>query len=59
MTDGEVLRVRVLFRSEEYNDIIVDALESMRPQPYALATPLLLIWFRLRHPLKVPDAFSL
>jgi hypothetical protein len=23
MTDGEVLRVRVLFRSEEYNDIIM------------------------------------
>jgi hypothetical protein len=34
MTDGEVLRVRVLFRSEEYNDIIVDVLETTRPERY-------------------------
>jgi small nuclear ribonucleoprotein (snRNP)-like protein len=34
MTDGEVLRVRVIFRSEEYNDIIVDVLETTRPERY-------------------------
>ncbi|OAI56886.1 hypothetical protein AYO50_02255 [Acidobacteria bacterium SCGC AG-212-P17] len=34
MTDGEVAKVRVGWISEEYDDIIVDVLESTRSQPY-------------------------
>jgi len=34
MTDGEVTKVRVDWFSEEYDDIIVDVLESTRSQPY-------------------------
>jgi hypothetical protein len=34
MTDGEIAKVRVDFLSEEYEDIIVDVLESTRSQPY-------------------------
>jgi hypothetical protein len=34
LTDGEVAKVRVLWISEEYDDIIVDVLESSRSQPY-------------------------
>jgi hypothetical protein len=34
MTDGEIAKVRVGSISEEYDDIIVDALESTRSQPY-------------------------
>jgi hypothetical protein len=34
LTDGEVAKVRVLWISEEYSDIIVDVLESTRSQPY-------------------------
>lgn len=34
MTDGEVAKVRVSWFSEEYDDIIVDVLESTRSQPY-------------------------
>ena len=34
MTDGEVAKVRVFWFSEEYDDIIVDVLESTRSQPY-------------------------
>ena len=34
MTDGEVAKVRLCFADEEYNDIIVDVLESTRSQPY-------------------------
>ena len=36
MTDGEVAKVRVRFADEEYDDIIVDVLESTRSQPYDL-----------------------
>jgi hypothetical protein len=34
MTDGELAKVRVHSISEEYDDIIVDVLESTRSQPY-------------------------
>jgi hypothetical protein len=34
MTDGEVAKVFVRFADEEYEDIIVDVLESTRFQPY-------------------------
>lgn len=34
MTDGEVAKVRVDWFSEEYDDIVVDVLESTRSQPY-------------------------
>ncbi len=34
LTDGEVAKVRVLWISEEYDDIIVDVQESSRSQPY-------------------------
>ncbi len=34
MTDGEVIKARVDWFSEEYDDIIVDVLESTRSQPY-------------------------
>lgn len=34
MTDGEVAKVRVIWLSEEYEDIIADVLESTRSQPY-------------------------
>ena len=34
MTDGEVAKVCVRFADEEYDDIIVDVLESTRSQPY-------------------------
>ena len=34
MTDGEVAKVRVGSISEEYDDIIVDVLDSTRVQPY-------------------------
>jgi hypothetical protein len=38
MTDGEVAKVRVRFADEEYDDIIVDVLESTRSQPYSSAS---------------------
>jgi hypothetical protein len=34
MTDGEVAKVFFSFADEEYDDIIVDVLESTRSQPY-------------------------
>lgn len=34
MTDGEIAKVRVRLANEEYDDIIVDVLESSRSQPY-------------------------
>lgn len=34
LTDGEVAKVRVVWFSEEYEDIIADVLESTRSQPY-------------------------
>ncbi|HEY5029376.1 MAG TPA: hypothetical protein VIK39_13280 [Candidatus Angelobacter sp.] len=34
MTDGEVAKVFVCFADEEYDDIIVDVLESTRSEPY-------------------------
>jgi hypothetical protein len=34
LTEDEVAKVRVLWISEEYDDIIVDVLESTRSQPY-------------------------
>jgi hypothetical protein len=34
MTDGELAKVRVHSISEEYDDIVVDVLESTRSQPY-------------------------
>jgi hypothetical protein len=34
MTDGELAKVLVHSTSEEYDDIIVDVLESTRSQPY-------------------------
>jgi len=34
MADGDVAKVRVIWFSEEYDDIIVDMLESTRSQPY-------------------------
>ena len=37
MTDGEVAQVRVIWFSEEYDDIVVDVLESTRTQPYTPA----------------------
>jgi hypothetical protein len=38
MTDGEIAKVRVGSISEEYDDIIVDVLESTRSQPYDSAS---------------------
>jgi hypothetical protein len=38
MTDGEIAKVRVRFADEEYDDIIVDVLESTRSQPYDSAS---------------------
>ncbi|HEY4679490.1 MAG TPA: hypothetical protein VIJ01_20175 [Candidatus Angelobacter sp.] len=34
MVDGEVAKVFVCFADEEYDDIIVNVLESTRSQPY-------------------------
>jgi hypothetical protein len=34
MPDGEVAKVFVRFADEEYDDIIVDVLQSTRSQPY-------------------------
>lgn len=34
MADGEVAKVFIRFADEEYDDIIVDVLESTRSQPY-------------------------
>ncbi len=34
MADGEVAKVRLHSADEEYDDIIVDVLESTRSQPY-------------------------
>ena len=34
MTDGEVAKAFVCFADEEYDDIIVDVLESTRSEPY-------------------------
>ncbi|HEX3585141.1 MAG TPA: hypothetical protein VH024_04060 [Candidatus Angelobacter sp.] len=38
MTDGEFTNVFVRFADEEYDDIIVDVLESTRSQPYNLCS---------------------
>ena len=38
MIDGEVAKVRLRFADEEYDDIIVDVLESTRSQPYDSAS---------------------
>jgi hypothetical protein len=38
MIDGEVAKVRLRFADEEYDDIIVDVLESTRSQPYVSAS---------------------
>jgi hypothetical protein len=34
MTDGEIAKVRVDYVSDEYDDIMVDVLETTRPQRY-------------------------